>query len=160
MLPEHKRRIRWIPREEADRLLVEVPPQLRAMAQFSLATGLRRANVTGPEWSQVDLGRRVAWVRADQAKADTPIGVPLNAEAVVVLREQLGRHPVRVFTCQGKPVGSCNTKARRTSGGFIAAATATLKNAVFFCAQMTVTKTHRHEWLEAPRCPLRKLFVC
>ena len=93
MLPEPKRRIRWITHEEADRLLDELPPQLRVMAQFSLATGLRQANVTGLEWSQVDLGRRVAWVHADQAKAGTPIGVPLNAEAVVVLREQL------VLTC-------------------------------------------------------------
>ena len=69
MLPEPKRRIRWITREEAERLLAQLPHHLSAMAQFSLATGLRKRNVTELEWSQVDLGRRVAWVHPDQAKA-------------------------------------------------------------------------------------------
>ncbi len=39
MLPEPRRRIRWIAREEADRLLAELPEHLRAMAKFSLETG-------------------------------------------------------------------------------------------------------------------------
>src|SRR6185503_1999730 len=69
MLPEPKRRIRWLTREEADRLIGALPEHLAAMARFSLETGLRRANVTGLLWSQVDLARRTAWVHADQAKA-------------------------------------------------------------------------------------------
>jgi len=32
------------------------------MTRFSLETGLRRSNVTGLLWSQVDLARRTAWV--------------------------------------------------------------------------------------------------
>ena len=46
MLPEPKRRIRWITRDEADRLLSELPKHLKAMAEFSLETGLRKSNVT------------------------------------------------------------------------------------------------------------------
>jgi site-specific recombinase XerD len=46
MLPEPKRRIRWLGKEEADRLLVELPVHLAEMVRLSLATGLREANVT------------------------------------------------------------------------------------------------------------------
>src|SRR5512146_761179 len=66
MLPEPKRRIRWLTRDEADRLIAALPEHLAAMVRFSLETGLRRANVTGLLWSQVDLTRRTAWMHADQ----------------------------------------------------------------------------------------------
>ncbi|MFT5220954.1 MAG: integrase [Planctomycetota bacterium] len=103
MLKEPDSRIRWITNNEAKRLFQELPPHIEAMARFSLATGLRESNVTGLEWSQVDLSRRVAWIHADQSKSGKAIGVPLNKEAVVVLRRQQGRHPGRVFTYGGKP---------------------------------------------------------
>jgi len=48
------------------------------MAEFSLATGLRQSNVTHLEWSQVDLGRRSAWIHADQAKGKRDLAVPLS----------------------------------------------------------------------------------
>lgn len=113
MLSTETRRIRWLTREEADRLLAELPPHLEAMARFSLATGLRESNVTGLEWSQVDLERRVAWIHPDQAKARRAIGVPLNSDAVVVLRQQQGKHPRRVFTFEGKPVTRAGARAFR-----------------------------------------------
>jgi integrase len=81
------------------------------MARFSLETGLRRSNVTGLEWSQVDLARRTAWVHPDQAKARKAIAVPLSAPAVAVIRSQTGKHPTRVFSFRGKPVRQVNTKA-------------------------------------------------
>ena len=63
---------------------------LAIMVRFSLETGLRRANVTGFKWNQVDLVRRCAWIQADQAKARKPIAVPLSDAAVLLLREQVG----------------------------------------------------------------------
>ena len=42
------------------RLLAELPAHLSEMAVFALATGLRKANVTGLQWTQVDLVRRLA----------------------------------------------------------------------------------------------------
>ena len=80
------------------RLLAELPPHLRSMAAFALATGLRDANIRGLQWNNVDLARRVAWVWPDEAKAGRAIGVPLNADAVRILRAELGRHPTHVFT--------------------------------------------------------------
>ena len=113
MLPEPSRRVRWLTRAEAGRLIAELPDHLAAMVQFSLETGLRRANVTGLEWSQVDLARRTAWIHPDQAKARKAIAVPLSAAAVVVLRGQIGKHSTRVFSFRGNPVRQVNTKAWR-----------------------------------------------
>ena len=115
LLPEPKRRIRWLTKEEAERLLSELPAHLVAMVRFSLETGLRQSNVTGLQWSQVDLERRTAWIHPDQAKARKAIAVPLSARAVLVVREQVGNHPVQVFTYEGKPVVQVNTKAWRSA---------------------------------------------
>ncbi len=76
------------PRRGANACWHELPPHLADMAAFSLATGLRRSNVTGLQWTQVDLVRRVAWIHPDQAKARKAIAVPLNAEAVAIVRRQ------------------------------------------------------------------------
>ena len=111
MLKEPTRRVRFLSREEAQRLLSELPSHLADMAAFSLATGLRRANVTGLLWTQVDLVRKVAWIHPDQAKARKAIPVPLNAEAVNMIRAQLGRHRTHVFSYQGNPITQVSTKA-------------------------------------------------
>lgn len=105
MLPEPPSVIRWITREQADKLLSELPKHLRAMVRFSLATGLREANVTGLEWERVDLERRVAWVDAEDSKTEEPYHVPLNAEAVLALRSQIGKHDRWVFTYERKVYG-------------------------------------------------------
>lgn len=115
MLPEPKRRVRWLTRAEADRLVSTLPEHLAAMARFSLETGLRRSNVTGLEWSQVDLARRTAWIHPDQAKARKAIAVPLSATAVAVVRGQVGKHSTHVFSFRGKPVRQVNTKAWRAA---------------------------------------------
>ena len=81
------------------------------MATFSLATGLRAANVTGLTWEQVDLARKLAWVHADQAKARRAIAVPFNAAASEVVERQTGKHPVFVFTYEGRPVKQLATMA-------------------------------------------------
>lgn len=108
---EPKQRIRFLTPDEARRLLTELPEHLREMAQFALTTGLRQRNVSYLQWSQVDMSRRVAWIHPDEAKAGRAIGVPLNEDALDVLRRRLGRHGDYVFTYQGKPVDRCSTKA-------------------------------------------------
>lgn len=115
LLKEPKRRVRFLTREEADRLLAELPPHQAEMARFALATGLRQGNVKGLEWSQVDLEHRRAWVHPDQAKSRKAIPVPLNAESMLVLRRQRGKHERFVFTYQGGPVNQVNTKTWRTA---------------------------------------------
>lgn len=108
---EPKRRVRYLTPEQAKTLLEELPEHLADLVRFSLATGLRQANVTRLEWSQVDMQRRVAWIHGDQAKAGKPIHVTLNATAIDVLTKQVGKHTTRVFTFKGNPIIQVNTKA-------------------------------------------------
>jgi len=103
-LKDDNKRIRWITRQEAERLYKELPDHLEAMARFSLATGLRESNVTGLEWSQIDMQRKVTWIHPDQAKAKKAIGIPLNADAIQAIRMQMGKHERYVFTYKGNPV--------------------------------------------------------
>lgn len=103
--PVVNKRVRWITRAEAQRLLEAINSDwMRDVAILGFATGLRQANLLGLEWSQVDLVNRRAWIHPDQAKARRSIGVPLNAEAVDVIRRQLGKHNTYVFTRKGKPI--------------------------------------------------------
>ena len=111
MLKEPTRRIRFLTRDEAQRLLAALPEHLADMAAFSLATGLRASNVTGLQWSQVDVARRLAWIHPDQAKARKAIPVPLNAEAVALISKQVGKHLTHVFSYRGRPITQVSTKA-------------------------------------------------
>ncbi|WP_323581578.1 site-specific integrase [Actimicrobium sp. CCC2.4] len=102
MLAGEVERDRWLTRSEADRLIAACPVHLAALVRFALATGLRAREITGLEWSRVDLERQTAWL--NRTKNGTPRGVPLNEDAVTVLQEQLGRHPQACFTYKGNPI--------------------------------------------------------
>ncbi len=108
LLPVSKKRVRWITHEEAERLFKELSDHVEAMARFTLATGLRMSNVTGLQWEQIDMQRRCAWIHGDQAKAGKDIAVPLNNDALVVIRQQIGKHPTNVFTYKGNPIQKAN----------------------------------------------------
>ena len=111
MLKEPTRRIRFLTRDEVAGLLRELPEHMADMVSFTLATGLRRSNVTGLLWSQVDLARQVAWIHPDQAKARKAIAVPLNSEAVKIITKQVGKHPTHVFTYKGNTIFQVSTKS-------------------------------------------------
>ena len=111
LLREPVRRIRFLTKEQAESLLTQLPLHLAHMVAFSLATGLRKSNVTGLCWSQIDLSRRLAWVHPDQSKSRRAIAVPLNIDAIRVLALQQGSHPVNVFCYRGRPVREVTTAA-------------------------------------------------
>ena len=96
-------RDRWLTKEEAQRLIASCAAHLAALVRFALATGCRAREITDLEWSRVDLARRTAWL--DRTKNGTPRGVPLNADALVVLESVRGQHPVYCFTYRGEPIG-------------------------------------------------------
>ncbi|BEV17547.1 site-specific integrase [Herbaspirillum sp. DW155] len=111
LLTEPRSRIRFLSRDEAVKLLHELPEHLSDMAAFSLATGLRKTNVTGLEWSQVDMRRQVAWVHHDEMKNRRALAVPLNQDALAILASRLNRHPRFVFTYQGERIQQTSTAA-------------------------------------------------
>lgn len=105
------RRVRNLTKGQAESLLLQLPQHLAEMTAFSLATGLRKSNVTCLCWSQVDLPRRPAWIHPDQSKTRKVIAVPLNIDALRVVTLQLGKHPTRVFSYKGEPVSQVTTAA-------------------------------------------------
>lgn len=111
MLKVDNRRIRWITKEEAGRLIQVLPNHLADMATFALATGLRKSNLTGLRWQDIDLVRNHAWVHPDEAKAKIAISVPLNTVATATIQKQIGKHKEFVFVYRGTPISQCNTKA-------------------------------------------------
>ena len=109
LLPGEVERDRWLTREEADRLIAVCPPHVAAISRFALATGCRASEITGLEWSRVDLARQTAWL--NRTKNGTSRGVPLNRDAVSVLEAEQGKHKQYCFTFRGQPIrwGVCNT---------------------------------------------------
>ncbi|WP_010654194.1 tyrosine-type recombinase/integrase [Fluoribacter dumoffii] len=105
------RRIRWLSKEEVARLLKELPTHLKDMAAFTLATGLRESNVTQLKWAQINLERGHALIHPEDSKTNRAIPVPLNKQAISIISSQEGKHPIYVFTYQGKPVTRCNNHA-------------------------------------------------
>ena len=105
------KRIRWLTKQEANQLLKELPSHLNEMASFTLATGLRESNVTQLKWAQIDLTKKHALIHADESKSKRPIPVPLNKQAIAILKAQICKNLIYVFTYQGKPVTRCNNHA-------------------------------------------------
>jgi integrase len=112
---ESNQRLRWLSRDEVVRLLPELQPHTQAMMLFTLATGLRESNVTGLEWNQVDMQNKVAWIHGDQSKNGKPIRIPLNQDALTILRQQIGKHHKYVFAYKGNPIIKASTKAWRSA---------------------------------------------
>lgn len=110
------KRVRWLEKDEAKRLIDECPEPLKSVVKFALATGLRRSNIINLEWQQIDMQRRVAWVNPEDSKSNRAIGVALNDTACKVLRDQIGNHHKFVFvhTKVGRrPDGSVTPAVRK-----------------------------------------------
>lgn len=104
----------WVTREQAHVLLGKFPPHTRDMMLFALATGLRRSNVTGMEWTRVDMKRATAYVPGNEAKGRKAITVPLNADALAVLERWKGQHARYVFQFrQRAPIYQVTTRMWR-----------------------------------------------
>jgi integrase len=108
---EPTRRVRWITRTEANRLIDAAPDYLQGAIEFSLQTGLRQSNVLGLRWSRVDMLRQTMWVYGDEAKGKVDIAVPLNSVALQTLLFRQGLDEEYVFTNRsGKPLRAIDSK--------------------------------------------------
>jgi integrase len=111
MEKEPQGRLRFLSEDEARRLLAECrraaehpvsscrSPYLYAVVAVALATGMRRGEVLGLEWSRVNFSRGV--IQLEETKTGKRREVPLNRgsyDALADLRRQQGGAPVgRVF---------------------------------------------------------------
>jgi integrase len=62
MLQEPKRRIRFITRDESERLQEPLPVHMVSVGRFALATRCRMSEILHLEWRRVDFGRQIAWL--------------------------------------------------------------------------------------------------
>ncbi|PKO46405.1 MAG: site-specific integrase [Betaproteobacteria bacterium HGW-Betaproteobacteria-22] len=108
---EPRGRERALTREEAARLLQELPEHQRDTVTFALMSGLRQANVLGLEWSWINFSMQYLCIPAEKSKNNSPITVHLTASMLAILKKQIGKHPSRVFSYQGKPIAAANTRA-------------------------------------------------
>lgn len=108
---------RWITREKAHELLPALPPVSSDMAHFSLATGMRRSEITHLAWTRVDLKRATAFVPASGAKNRKARVVPLNADAIAILerwQDKRDHCPPYVFSFRHRaPIHEIATAAWR-----------------------------------------------
>ncbi|MEW5765959.1 MAG: tyrosine-type recombinase/integrase [Acidobacteriota bacterium] len=84
---EEVKRTRYLTHEEEERLLDVAGPYLRRVILFALHTGMRRAEILGLRWQDVDFRSAVAKIPATRAKGRRDRFVPLNAVALSILRE-------------------------------------------------------------------------
>lgn len=110
---EDKGRIRALSQAEFWRLYEELPEHLADMALFTVATGLRAANVRLLEWAWVDMKRKHVRIPASQFKNGEAHGVPLNETAMAVLVKRHGQDARYVFAFNGRPVVQASTRAWR-----------------------------------------------
>jgi integrase len=71
-----------------------VLPLLRSIIQFAIQTGMRRGEIMGLAWADIDLPNRKAYLH--QTKNGEPRQVPLTRQAMAVL-EGLSRDEEKVF---------------------------------------------------------------
>jgi len=91
-LPETKGRTRFLSAEEAARLLEAAPVHLRPIIVMALETGMRRGEILGLTWGDVDMRNGMVYV--GETKTNTPRHVPISAR----LRATLAALPRRLRT--------------------------------------------------------------
>ncbi|MGH8644168.1 MAG: tyrosine-type recombinase/integrase [Gammaproteobacteria bacterium] len=112
---EPQGRVRWISREEADRLIfcakhIQRASHLPDFIRLAINTGMRRGELLGLEWERLDLEANLIHLNAHHTKAGKRRSVPLNAEAREAIME---RACFRAQHCPASPWVFCDRSGRR-----------------------------------------------
>jgi integrase len=106
-LKENNERDRILSPEEYIRLLAHCPGHLKTIVKLAYYTGMRRGEILGLTWGQVDLKEGFIKLTHEDTKTNEGRLVPLNQELVEMFRAlPQGLPHVQVFTRYGKPVKS------------------------------------------------------
>lgn len=81
-------RLRFLSPDEVVRLADALPEPFGMAARFAVATGLRRRNVLKLRWDQLDLDDKTATIDGMLMKNGELLRIPLNGEAMAILRLQ------------------------------------------------------------------------
>jgi len=94
---ENNSKIIWITQNEARRLIENADKGHSQQIRLGFATGLRCGNIYNLRWEQVDIGQRIIRIAGEEMKSGKALTIPLNDDAVDVLKEQVGHHVNFVF---------------------------------------------------------------
>jgi integrase len=96
---------RFFSREQVVAMVSNLPLPHACIFSFALATGQRASNVLNLRWQEVDLENCCFWILGENFKNGQAMNVPLNAEALAVLKLCEGWHDEYVFVARGhKPL--------------------------------------------------------
>lgn len=100
-------RVRYLSRDEIDRLLFEAADHLKPIIIVALFTGMRKSEILKLTWRDIDFDHRLIYVR--NSKNGSAREIPMAREVVAAL-ETLPVTEHRVFTADGhRPVTSIRT---------------------------------------------------
>lgn len=103
---EPKVNIRWLTKSDANALLSQMKlVWMHQVCRFALATGARANEILSLTWDKVDIDRKLAWVTNDLAKNGKSRPMPLNNEAIALLKQRQSAKTYYCFTrASGKRV--------------------------------------------------------
>ncbi len=106
------KRDRWLTPEEEEKLLKASPPWLKDFLTFAIWTGLREGNIIELKRKDVDLKRKVLYIK--RTKNGEPLTIPLHDKACEVLERRLRVKYIEhdyIFTSpKGKPIQPNNLR--------------------------------------------------
>lgn len=100
---EPRVRVRWEPPETIARLIQAIAlPWMRDAALVAVATGLRESELFGLTPAHIDLPQRNTWVTHENAKSGRARSVPLNDDAISIIRRRMDNGQPWIFTRDGR----------------------------------------------------------
>lgn len=110
---ESPARKRYVTAEEEKRILAAMddparPEWVRPFFRLLMLTGVRKSNLAGARWKDIDLEAAMWTIPGELTKAGNVIEVPLLPEAVEILQKRVGKHKEWVFPSSRSDSGHVN----------------------------------------------------
>lgn len=103
-LDEAKRPEVFFTREQVVEIVSRLPMHHACIFSFAILTGQRMSNIIRLKWSSIDMENSCYWITSDDFKSGKAHNVPLNAEAMEVIKMCAGMDEEYVFVFRGKPL--------------------------------------------------------
>ncbi len=85
ILKEPKRAFYKLSKQDIKQLLSASPEYLRPVIAFALMTGLRRSNIFGLRWAQIDFNNECVYIAGAEHKSKDHVNTPLSQQALTLL---------------------------------------------------------------------------
>jgi len=89
LLKEDNKRLRFLEKEEIERLLCECSPHVKNVVYFALNTGMRRGEILNLKWSDVDFSNKLIFVNRTKTKEKRTIPINTQVERMLVKTREL-----------------------------------------------------------------------